>query len=353
MYIGCDTTEKLLRNIAKYLPVSMRYKLPRGYQKFEKKWFEPEAVETFFDKALVKEIQPPKQKSGKYEKGPFYCLDVEGTHNFVTLGGVVHNCFLTSGDLFFDKDRLRWLKLTRDKDKPLESYHDGTLLVYKRRIKGRRYIIGADVAEGKLVSTDNSDWSTACVLDLDTGEEMASYRSKQPPEEFAADLVQIGNMYNTALLAPERNGMGMSVLTSLRQLMYGNIYSQKELPREFTRGQKLDPTNVRRYDGFPTTPRTRPAALNELAKRIRDAPEFWHDRKFIDEALTFVWRFSTRNAKFGGKRVPQAQEGCHDDTVMARAIACLARLIELKMWDPIESASERYGDFGEEEEEAA
>ena len=61
-------------------------------------------------------------------------------------------CFLTTGDLYFDKDTLRDIKMRIMKEKPIETFHEGTLKIYKRRIPGRRYIIGADCAEAQRLS---------------------------------------------------------------------------------------------------------------------------------------------------------------------------------------------------------
>jgi hypothetical protein len=254
-------------------------------------------------------------------------------------------CFLTSGDLFFDKDMLSWIKLNVIGKKPLESFHEGTLKIYKRRIKGRRYLIGADAAEGKLAATENSDSNSACVMDIDTGEEVAAYRSKLPPEEFSQDLLDLAHIYNDALICPERNGPGQSVILTLsRHLLYGNIYMHREWHRE----RKM----VIPVMGFPTTLRTRPIALNKLAAMYRDAPELWHDEAAIDQALTFVWT-STNKTTIGGPRKPSAAQGCHDDDISARWVAAYCRLVALGYLDPVETPSEKYGDLGEDEEQAA
>lgn len=255
------------------------------------------------------------------------------------------SCFVSSGDLFFDKEILRWLRIELQGKKPLESYHGGQLKIFKRRIKGRRYVIGADCAEGKLVSTDNSDWNAAMVLDIDTGEQVALYRSRLPPEEYAQDLVDLGEQYNHALLAIERNGPGASVLlTAQRHLLYGNIYYHKEWYRE--RKQVIP------VAGLPTQQRTRPIMLNKLASAIRNAPTFIHSEDFVNEALTFIWA-ATKKRELGGARKPQGAPGTHDDVVLATGLAEYARLVSLGYLDPIESPSEGYGDTEEPEEEVA
>jgi len=252
-------------------------------------------------------------------------------------------CFLTSGALFMDKEILREIKLRVMTERPLDSYHDGTLLVYKRRIKGRRYVIGADAAEGNLVSSDNADFNAAVVLDVDTGEEMACYRSRVPPEEFAVDLVDLATMYNMAMIAVERNGPGGTVnITLQRQCLYGNIYMHREWWKE---GKKiiLQP-------GWPTNVRFRPIALNKLAAMVRDAPDLWHSEMFVDEALTFIMA-PTKKRELGGGRKPQGAPGCHDDVVMAASVGAAVRLVLLGYFDTVESPSESYGETGDETDE--
>lgn len=338
---SCDGMANLLKAIAKYITPDMRYKLPSGAEQFEKKWFTPEEPVMFWDKAIVKRVSPPKQKNGKYEKGPLYCLDVEGTHNFVTLGGVVHNCFMTSGELFFDKDVLIERKEALFQKKPLESFQDGQFRIYRRRIMGRRYVIGADPAEGNLVASEDPDLNAAVVLDIDSGEMMADYASRVPQEDFAIDLQVLGEMYNNALVIVERN-IGQNVLSTLqKQLLYGNVYLHKDWWKE----QK----KVVLVPGWPTNVRTRPHCLNSLKALVFNASEFIHSERFVDEALTFVW--TARNtAKLGGGRVPKAQQGCHDDMVMAGALASIGRDFVNGLYDPIESPSSRYGDTGAEED---
>lgn len=251
------------------------------------------------------------------------------------------SCFLTSGDLFMDREILRWIKIELQGKKPLEAYHDGGLKIFKRRIRGRRYLIGADCAEGKLVSNENPDFNAAIVLDIDTGEQVAVYRSRIPPEDYATDLVDLAKQYNDALLCIERNGPGASViLAAQKQELYGNIYYHKEWYKE--RKQVVP------VAGYPTTPRTRPIALNRAAAAVRNTPEFIHSEEFVDECLTFVWRHSNKT-QMGGKRVPQGAEGCHDDLIMAMACAEYCRLVSLGYLDPVEVPSERYGVSHDEE----
>jgi hypothetical protein len=171
---------------------------------------------------------------------------------------------------------------------------------------------------------------------------MADYCSRVPQEDFALDLQTLGEMYNGALIVVERN-IGQNVLSTLqKQLLYGNIYLHKDWWKE----QK----KVVYVPGWPTNVRTRPHCLNSLKSLVFHAPEFIHSERFVNEALTFVWTAKS-TAKLGGGRVPKAQTGCHDDIVMAAAMASIGRDFMLGLYDPIEAPSQSYGDTGAEEDQ--
>jgi hypothetical protein len=76
----------------------------------------------------------------------------------------------------------------------------------------RKYVIGADPAEGN----PTSDESAATVLDLETGEEVASLAGRFQPDVFGAHVNAIGIWYNRAPVLVERNNHGHAVLLWLR-----------------------------------------------------------------------------------------------------------------------------------------
>ncbi len=90
IYFDVPTTKKLSALIAPFVPPSMRYKLHpevAAAAPFEPERLIPGEREVLFDEVVVEDVtdQPRNDKT-------FFCIDVEGTHNFVTAGGVVHNC---------------------------------------------------------------------------------------------------------------------------------------------------------------------------------------------------------------------------------------------------------------------
>ena len=86
---GSEATLRLSEAVAPYCPPSLRYKLHPGVREriaFHPSLYEPGLPETFFDRAVVERVECNGARRG------FFCIDVEDTHNFVTSGGVVHNC---------------------------------------------------------------------------------------------------------------------------------------------------------------------------------------------------------------------------------------------------------------------
>ncbi|HEY3864771.1 MAG TPA: uracil-DNA glycosylase family protein [Solirubrobacteraceae bacterium] len=90
LYFNVQATERLSELIAPYVPVSMRYKLHPEVEAripFDRSRLDLGPTAVLYDEVEVEEITD-------HERGDvtFFCIDVEETHNFVTAGGVVHNC---------------------------------------------------------------------------------------------------------------------------------------------------------------------------------------------------------------------------------------------------------------------
>lgn len=246
------------------------------------------------------------------------------------------SCFLMQGKSFFNKDVLaaRYHELLTED--PVLSIAGGSAKIFQKPLPGRRYVIGADPASGKTISSDNTDYSAAKVIDYDSAEEVCSYRTHVAPEDFALDLEYLGKYYNNALIAVERGtaadsgGNGGTVLTTLIGQGYGNIYQHREKIRR-SDSQKEETTQP----GLPMTSRIRPMALNKLKYMLDNEPELFHDIDLIKECLVFV-----RDEK----GTPAASPGNHDDMVLASAIAQLVRDIDLGFRDVYVGRRESYGD---------
>lgn len=90
IFFDARTTRLLGEVIAPYVPPVMRYKLHpevAASTPFDASRFHPEPPKVVYDEVEVEDVTDRERTDRT-----FFCIDVEETHNFVTAGGVVHNC---------------------------------------------------------------------------------------------------------------------------------------------------------------------------------------------------------------------------------------------------------------------
>ena len=178
---------------------------------------------------------------------------------------------------------------------------DGPLKIYKEPGPGKPYVIGGDTAG------DGSDFFLGQVLDNITGEQVAVLRHQYDEDTYARQMYCLGRFYNDALLAPETNYSTYPV--KLLNLMgYKNLYV-REVEDDYE-------GKLRHAFGFRTDRLTRPVIISELIRIVRDNMHLINDEDTLLEMLTFV-----RNDKLR----PEAEEGAHDDCILALAIAFYVR----------------------------
>lgn len=175
---------------------------------------------------------------------------------------------------------------------------EGCVKLYKLPQEGVPYVIGGDTAG------EGSDSFVGQVLDNRTGEQVAVLRGQFDEDVFARQIYCLGKYYNTALIGLETNFSTYPVM-ELERLGYPKQYV-RETVDDFTH-------SVKRSFGFRTDLRTRPIILAELIKATREGVELLNDETTLEEMLTFVRREDTLRM--------EAEAGCHDDCVMALAIA--------------------------------
>ncbi len=89
IHFDVKETRKLSEKIAPFVPPTMRYKLhPEAARDVP---FDPDRLKIGEAQVLYDEVEAVEIVHRGTDQ-TFYCLDVEETHNFVTSGGVVHNC---------------------------------------------------------------------------------------------------------------------------------------------------------------------------------------------------------------------------------------------------------------------
>ena len=212
--------------------------------------------------------------------------------------------FLGSKMCVFDMAALKRLMMVLHKVEPVRVEDNERLRIWNEVAPGRSYIAGADCSEG----TAGGDYSCCVIIDVETCEQVAELHGKWPAHVFAEKCNRLCRQYNDARLAVERNNHGHSVLNVLRnQLNYPNLYEYRDYDSKGTLKTKR---------GWDTNVKSKPIMIDELASGIADEVIPVKSPELVKECMTYVYddRGSTN-----------AQPGCHDDRVMALAIALQAR----------------------------
>jgi len=214
--------------------------------------------------------------------------------------------FIRSGNAVFDTDRLREMvpelpdryDMVYDKPKSLEIFmrRDGALHVWDEPEEKVAYVIGVDTAEG----LEHGDRSVATVLRVPDGRMVARLVGRTEPWRFAEQVGELGWLYNTALIGPERNNTGHAFIRALVEWGYPKIFKHF---RAATRREK--PTETL---GWLTSRTTKPHIISELDK-------FIHEHDVPDDLTIFEMMRYVRDeaGRMGGSP--------YDDCVMAYAIA--------------------------------
>ena len=225
--------------------------------------------------------------------------------------------FTTSGDTAIDPAILNWY-LIQVKE-PLERRGlDGNLWVFERPDYSKMYAVVADCARG-----DGKDYSAFHVFDIETNTQVAEYKGKIGTRDYGHFLVGIASEYNNALLVIENANVGWDVVQTAIERGYPNMYYS---PR-----QDAALTNVEMYlnkfdsgqgmvPGFSTTLRTRPLVIGKMISYLHEKSVTIQSKRTLEELRTFIWKH--------GKA--QAQDGYHDDLVMALGICMFLRDTSLK-----------------------
>lgn len=253
--------------------------------------------------------------------------DQEWRNNQTTLlgekeAGQEHDCdFLSSGYTVIESEILEWYKQSHIEE-PIEKRGiTKDFWIWEYPDYSKDYIVSCDVSRG-----DASDYSAFHVIDVESVTQVAEFRSKIDPTELGHMLVEVGTMYNNALVAVENAGVGFSAIQPLLDREYKNLYyslkeekyidynvhllSQKDLEDR----AKLTP-------GFTNSPRTRPLIISKMVYYMRQRIPIIRSLRTIEELYVFIWK--------NGK--PIAMDGYSDDLVLSLCINLWVRDTALKL----------------------
>lgn len=226
--------------------------------------------------------------------------------------------FLSTGACYFNKDNI----INRIKTAPksiitgkFTCYYDGTRIRNNKFLEQEKgiikiyeypenrvpYVIGGDTAG------EGSDFFTAHVINNITGKQVATLKQQQNEIEYVKQIYCLGMFYNQALIGLENN-FSTYPTQKLMELNYPNQYVRK---KEDVYNNKYE-----KSFGFRTTNITRPYILGQLQEIVHDDIDVIQDIDTLREMLTFI---------VNDKGRAEAEEGYHDDLVMALAISYYIR----------------------------
>ncbi len=237
-------------------------------------------------------------------------------------------CFLASGRGFFDRVRVNELLVHAVAGPtPIETAPiswDGAsaeLRIWHPLEDGRSYVIAADVSEGlgRLPDERESDGrrkgkgqkhdrAAGGVFERGTGRHMATVWGYMRPHVLARAIAGLGERYNWAEIAVERNNHGHACLRALN--------AEQEYPAIFEDNDGRE--------GWVTSPPSRAAALDAFEGAVRGQQWRSPDIELLGEMLTFI-------VNEQGKA--EAAKGTHDDLVIMAAIA----------WDVLSRPESHFG----------
>lgn len=178
----------------------------------------------------------------------------------------------------------------------------GPVRIYEAPYEHDRYVIGGDVATGEGFS-----WCAGIVLNTTMNRVAAVFDADARPDELAVQLWLLSRTYYGALIAPERNGIGFSVVTALSQLT-GNLFHGKL--GDF--GAQHGGSGA----GWLTDGRSRAELFAECQRHIAKSSIELRDRQLIEQCMAVTMSVRGR---------PEPEEGFRDDLVIALGIALMVR----------------------------
>ena len=197
----------------------------------------------------------------------------------------------------------------------------GFVYIWRQPLHGAHYVIGVDASEGKTNDRGRPDWTSAVVLDWQSGEQVAQLYTRLPDVDVTTVLFELGKHYNLAHIAIEWNGPGSMILGRLHERGYPNLYKRRDQEMQL-RGEYEETENL----GWRTTGQTKPWGLGLLLDALRSF--------YLKMRFGLFWQ----EAKSFDRLTMQAAKSAHDDNVMAAMIAWVAR----QQYQPVSVAKPRY-----------
>lgn len=170
----------------------------------------------------------------------------------------------------------------------------------------KAYVIGVDVSGGEMKETSEPAWNAISVIDHETRDQVAEYRSREDDMLLAIEVYLAAKFFNDAWVAVEITG-GWGLPVNRRLILdYGYPHCYHRTPLDNERGREQD------LFGWDTNMRTKPIMVAGFQEQVREGTHGVKSRVLALEMQTYT-REDT------GKMKPSP--GKFSDLLMAEMIA--------------------------------
>lgn len=192
-------------------------------------------------------------------------------------------CFLVSGNPRFDPAFIQTLINTAEARPLMEDRFipGGKVKVWLRPGVGHHYVIAADPSKG----LPRRDPCAACVLDVDSGQHVATLKGHIAPHDFAGYLVKLAKEYNDAMIAPEaEHGAGEALISFLvHTLEYPNLYQRERVVHPF-----VDDPGLAKAVGWLTTQKSKHVLCSEFIRSLECGDFKTWDTELLGQAFNIL-----------------------------------------------------------------
>ena len=226
--------------------------------------------------------------------------------------------FLGSGNTVVESNLLSFYEETYIYDPIERRFMGNDFWIWQYPDYSKQYVVCADVARG-----DGNDYSAFHVIDANTCEQVAEYKSQISTREYGNMLVSVATEYNNALLVVENSNIGWDVINTIIERNYSNLYYSPRSYGELNMEKylyKLE--NEQTVPGFTMSSKTRPLVISKMESYIREKSFIFHSKRLLEELRVFIW--------LHGKA--QAQNGYNDDLVISCGTGLFIRDTAMKFF---------------------
>ena len=260
-------------------------------------WYEhPDRDDQWYVSEVLGGDYTPSVRAREWPSNPEQAFTEAGSSVFGRVDRTVHTPLDASRKLV----ALGGESVVEVSDEAFGSESPRGVSVWQEPIKDHRYVVGADVGTGVA----GGDFSSAHVVDIETGEVVCHYHARVGTDVYADALRAVGLWYNQALLCVERNAIGLAVVMLLRKELYPNLFY------EYPLGERVEYASEK--IGFHTTTRNKGMIIAQLETALRNAEIVVHCDQTLAELDNFT--LDELTGKYG-------RSGVYDDRVISLALS--------------------------------